>query len=146
VSGLDPLADEREVRTEYVIVSLAAADSLAALRTLKNTVLTPSPSDRTNVGAVAYGCHAAPAKVSSSLARYSVGEPVQVLFRVTASAVVWPSPPLMAKAVTAGAPVTVSFRTIVSLVTADSPPTLRTWKYTVLVPLPPESMNAGAVA
>jgi len=84
------------------IVSDATDDSPPTLCTLKYTVRMPTPCDSVNLGAVAYGCQAAPTNEGDSLARYSVAVFVTALFNVAARSGVVASPLLIAKEATNG--------------------------------------------
>ena len=125
-----------------VIVSLSVFDSPPALRVLKYTVFRPFPPDSSKPGPAEYGSHDAPAKLGSSLAMYSVGAFVHVLFSVTPRDEVLSSPPSIANTVNTGG----STNVMESLKTFDSPVSFINFKYTVFGPLPADSVNRGAVS
>jgi len=121
------------------MLSFAVFDSPMAFRTLKYTVLVPSPDEIVKVGAVPYDCQEAPAKLPLSLAMYWVGEPEQELFRLTFWSYVISEPLSREKLLTVGATaVMLSDRTF------DSPRLLRVLKYIVFVPPPALSVKDGA--
>ena len=128
-----------------MIVSLRAAETAPATsRTRRYTRFTPFPLLSVKLGAAAYGCHVAPAKLDDSLAWYSVGLPVAVLFSATTGLVVLVAPPLSAKVPTTG---TGWFSVIVSLrATETAPATSRTRRYTRFTPFPLLSVKLGAAA